>query len=108
MTLTFEVRDSPSLSESDRERIERKLGNRISNQGVLSISSHASRSQAANKAELIERFARLLREALRRPRPRRKTRPTAGSRTRRLEGKRRQSDLKRRRAKIPPRLGLAC
>lgn len=100
VTLSFDVDNSPSLDESDRERIRRKLANRISNEGVLSLSSHSSRSQAANRAELVDRFAGLIAEALRRSRPRRKTRPSRASRRRRLDSKRKRGDVKRGRAKI--------
>ncbi len=100
VTLRFDVRSSPSLAAADRSRIEQKLASRISKHGILQLSSHSTRSQAANKAELTERFADLLQLALQRPRSRRPTRPTRGARERRLTDKKRRAEAKRRRARV--------
>jgi len=100
VTLYFDVSKSPSVDESDRARIMRMLANRLTNDGVLQISSHASRSQAANREALVHRFEQLLRGALARRKKRRKTRPTRGSKERRLEGKKQRSQVKRRRGKV--------
>jgi len=55
------------------------------------------RTQERNRADAIERLLALLREAMVRPTPRRATKPTAGSRQRRLDSKKRRSDVKARR-----------
>ena len=100
VTLRFDVAGSPSLEDQDRDRLMLALAARISNDGVLQISSHASRSQAANKADVTERFRQLLVDALRAPKKRKATRPSAGARRRRLEGKRHRAKLKRARGKV--------
>ncbi|HJO05569.1 MAG TPA: alternative ribosome rescue aminoacyl-tRNA hydrolase ArfB [Acidobacteriota bacterium] len=100
VTLRFDVAGSSSLDDRDRDRLLAVLAPRISTDGVLQISSHASRSQAANKADVIERFQQLLADALRQPKKRRATRPSRGERRRRLEGKRHRAKVKRSRGKV--------
>lgn len=95
ITLLFDVDGSPSLDTAQKDVLRRRLATRISAAGVLRVVCGASRSQAANRQEAVERFAALLRAALR-PRKRRSpTRVPAGQRRRRLEVKRRRSRLKR-------------
>lgn len=100
LTLRFDVDSSPSLSDAQRRRIRARLSNRINREGVLQISSHAHRSQAANRQQLRERFARLIAAALRRRRKRRKTRRTRGSNERRLQKKRRRGEKKKLRGRV--------
>ncbi len=100
ITLRFDVTNSPSLGDDQRQRLLAKLSSRLTRDGVLLLSSHESRSQVANREEVIRRFAQLLREALVRPKKRRPTRPTRGSRERRIESKKRRSGVKRGRGKV--------
>jgi hypothetical protein len=65
--------------------------------GVIVIHAQRFRTQERNRADAIDRLLELLREALMRPTPRRATKPTFGSKQRRLEGKKRRSDVKARR-----------
>ena len=99
VTLRFDVAGSPSLDDGQKRRIAHRLGNRITRDGVLVLHAQAHRSQAMNRALVIERFAEMLREALKRRRPRRKTRPTKASRERRLSDKRQRSAVKRKRGR---------
>lgn len=96
--LLFDVRNSPSLNEQQRERILTTLASYIDKDGVLHITSSASRSQFRNREEATVRFEMLIRRALRLPKRRRPTRPTRESRERRLAAKRRRSQIKRERA----------
>jgi ribosome-associated protein len=64
---------------------------------VIVIHAQRFRTQERNRADAIDRLLELLREATVRPPPRRATRPTLGSKQRRLEGKKRRSDIKSRR-----------
>lgn len=100
VTLHFDAAGSPSLDDAQRARILERLSNRIGRDGVLQLSTHASRSQAANRALLVERFRRLLAAALRQETPRRPTRPTAGSRQRRRQQKQRRAEIKRGRGRV--------
>jgi ribosome-associated protein len=92
--LRFDVAHSPSLTEWQRSRILSRLRNRITTDGELVLTSQEHRTQRANRAAAVERFAELLSEALRQPKPRKKTRPTKASVARRLESKRKRSQKK--------------
>lgn len=98
VTLHFDVEQSPSLTDGQRRRLRERLPTRITRDGVLVMHCQKHRSQAANRAELLERLEELLREALRRRRPRRRTRPTKRSKERRLQQKQRRGRLKRERS----------
>ena len=75
-------------------RLERLAGQRMTKDGVIVIHAQRFRTQERNRADAIERLLELLREAMVRPKARRPTRPTFGSKQRRLEGKKRRSDIK--------------
>jgi ribosome-associated protein len=78
-------------------RLARLAGSRMTKDRVIVIQAYRFRSQERNRADAIERLTELLREAMVRPTPRRPTKPTYGSKQRRLEGKKRRSDIKSRR-----------
>jgi ribosome-associated protein len=102
ITLLFDVLHSPSLTGPQKTRILRKLKNRINKKGVLRIASQPFRTQAANRKAAINLLIQLLGQALRRQRPRKKTRVSAALKKRRLEEKRRRSRLKSLRSKSIP------
>jgi ribosome-associated protein len=62
--------------------------------GVIVIQADSHRTQTANRRDAVARLTELLRAAAHRPRPRKPTRATAGSKRRRLESKRRRSAVK--------------
>ena len=99
VTLRFDVEGSPSLDDGIRRRLHTRLSTRINRDGELVMHCGRQRSQAANRAELIERFADLLRGALTRRRRRVATRPSRRAIGRRLEGKKRRGQLKRERSR---------
>ena len=86
-----------TLASDVAARLERLAGQRMTKDGVIVIHAQRFRTQERNRAEAIDRLLELLREALVRPTPRRPTRPTLGSKQRRLEGKKRRSDVKAKR-----------
>lgn len=93
--LRFDVRRSPSLPEPVRERLERLAGNRLTTDGVLVITAQRHRTQERNREDALARLLDLVRQAAAPPPPpRRPTRPTAGSRRRRLEAKTRRGAVK--------------
>ena len=92
---------SGSLSSEQRNRIRAKLAHRLSEDGWLRVVASATRSQHRNRELAIERFQSLLVRALEVPKARKATKPTAGSRARRLEQKRRRGLLKRTRRRSP-------
>ena len=95
--LRFDVAGSPSLRDEDRQRLLQALAARLTGDGHLLLRCSTHRTRARNEEEVLERCARLLREALTPKKRRKPTRPTAGSKRRRLEAKRRQGQRKRER-----------
>ena len=85
------------LPDDARARLERLAGQRMTKDGVIVIHAQRFRTQERNRADATDRLVELLREAMVRPVPRRATRPTLGSKQRRLEGKKRRGDIKARR-----------
>lgn len=93
--LSFDVERSACLPDHLRRRALGRLAGRLVD-GVLTVAASEHRSQLQNREAAEQRLAQLLREALAPPAPvRRPTRPTRGSKERRLAGKRRRSDVKR-------------
>src|ERR1700722_1237213 len=92
--LRFDVRHSPSLPHEVRARLERLAGKRLTPARVLVITAQRHRTQERNREDALDRLVELVRAAAVRPTPRRPTRPTLGSKVRRLEGKKRRSDIK--------------
>jgi ribosome-associated protein len=91
--LRFDTR-KVALAEDVRARLVRLAGQRMTKDGVIVIHAQRFRTQERNRADAIERLLELLREAMVRPTPRRPTKPTLGSKQRRLEGKKRRGDVK--------------
>jgi len=100
--LRFDAAHSPALPADVRARLRKLAGRRMSAAGILIIDARRHRTQERNRADAIARLVALIRKAAVPPRPRRKTRPTAASRERRLEGKRRRAKIKRTRAAAGP------
>jgi ribosome-associated protein len=92
--LRFDARGSASLPEPVRRRLERLAGNRLTEAGVIVITASRFRSQARNREDARERLLAMIREAATPPKLRRPTRPTAASKVRRAETKRRRSAVK--------------
>lgn len=96
--LRFDVLKSPSLPEAVKERLAHLAGSRMTAEGVLILEGRQHRTQEQNKAAVTERLLSLIRKAAEKPRVRKPTRPSAAARARRLEEKRRRSDIKRKRS----------
>jgi ribosome-associated protein len=90
----FDVEASRALSDEQRQLLRRRLGDR-----VTAVAQDA-RSQARNRELALERLRGKLAAGLRRPKPRRPTRPSRAARERRLEEKRRAS--RRQQERRPP------
>lgn len=97
--LRFDVRNSPSLPADVRHRLYRLAGSRLTSEGVLVIFAQRYRDQPRNRQDALDRLVELIRKAAERPKARRKTRPTLASKTRRLEGKSKRSNVKAGRSK---------
>ncbi len=88
-----------ALPQDAAARLARLAGQRMTKDGVIVIHAQRFRTQERNRADAIDRLVELLREAMARPTPRRPTKPTFGSKQRRLEGKKRRSDVKAKRGR---------
>ena len=100
--LRFSVDYSRFLTDTEKQRIHLKLKNRINSEGELLLVSQSERSQLANKEQVIENFLALTEKALTLQKKRRKTKPTAASRLKRLESKK-MTALKKQLRKRPER-----
>ena len=99
--LRFDVRHSRSLPHDVRARLERLSGKRLSKNGVLVITAQRHRTQERNRRDALDRLISLIQHAAVPPVARRATKPTAGSRERRLESKKRRGSLKGQRQARP-------
>lgn len=100
--LRFDILACSALPEDVRARLMTLAGRRVGGDGVLSIEARRFRTQGANRQDAIERLVRLLRQAVEKPRARRTTKPSAGSKMRRLEAKRRRGQAKQARRPLGP------
>jgi len=92
--LRFDLLRCRNLPPAVRERLLQQCAGRISREGLLLIDARRHRSQKLNRQDALDCLAELIRRAAVAPRPRTKTAPTAASRLRRLESKRRRSRIK--------------
>ncbi len=99
VTLTFNVAGSPALSASQCQLVMSRLVNRINRRGILQLSSDIARTQAGNREEVINRFVKLMRQALYVQPVRRKTRVSRRAKERRLEMKKNRSQIKKLRSR---------
>ena len=99
--LRFDVRHSPSLPADVRVRLAALAGRRLTQDGVLVIIAQRHRTQERNREDARTRLIELIRQAAVPPKRRRPTRPTAASRERRIESKKRRSGVKRLRGTKP-------
>ncbi len=93
--LRFDVTRSTSLPAEVKLRLAKLAGRRISSEGVLTIEARQYRSQERNRQAAVQRLVRLIQQASLPPKPRKKTRPTQEAVLRRLETKRKRSEVKR-------------
>ena len=92
--LRFDVRNSPTLPEDVKTRLEALGGSRMTLDGVLVLFAQGSRSQEMNRQEARERLVELIKRATEKPKPRRPTKPTYSSKLKRLETKGKRSGVK--------------
>jgi ribosome-associated protein len=99
--LRFDLRRAPSLPGDVRVRAERLAGRRLTKEGVIVITASLYRSQEQNRDDALSRLTDLLKEAAYPPPPRRSTRPTLGSKKRRLDRKTQRGAIKKLRSRRP-------
>ena len=93
--LRFDVAASPSLPDDLRQRVLARRDRRLTAEGVLVIDAQRFRTQERNRADARERLQAIRQEGLQVPRTRVATKPTYGSKLRRLDAKRSRSQVKR-------------
>jgi ribosome-associated protein len=93
--LRWSLRDSVALNEADRRLAEQRLASRLNRDGELILECDAHRSQRRNRQECLERLAEILRAALHRDPPRKKTRPSGTAREKRLWDKKQRGTTKK-------------
>ena len=99
MHLRFDIPHS-SLPPFYKERLLALRDSRITSDGVLIIKAQQYRTQEQNRADALERLAELIRSAGKTEKARRPTKPTLGSKKRRLDGKSRRATVKAGRGKV--------
>ncbi len=82
---SFNVTHSQLLSEEQKSLVQQKLSNRINTEGSLIVRSQTHRTQLANKEEAIKKINELITQAVKKKKMRRPTKPTKGSKEKRLE-----------------------
>lgn len=92
--LRWSLQASQVLTDEQKQLILEKLAGQLTQDGHLLVVAQDDRSQLRNKELALTRFHELLQKSLRRPKPRRATRPSAGAVRKRLEGKKIQSEKK--------------
>lgn len=97
----FEVDASAALTSYEKRKVRESLGNRISKEGILAVTSDSRRSQVLNRGAAVKKLLRLIKKALR-ARKRRKgpRRPLKANPKKRLDNKKRQAEKKALRGKI--------
>ena len=100
--LRFEAERSPNLPPPVKSRLRRLAGRRWTKEGAVIIQVAETRHQARNREIARERLADLVRQATERPKKRIPTRPTLGSKKRRLKAKKTRGEVKSLRGRVDP------
>jgi len=99
--IRFDLRHSQSLPDDVRVRAKQLAGRRLTKEGVIVITARRYRTQQQNRDDALFRLTNLLKQAARPVSTRKPTRPTWGSRTRRLDTKTQRGAIKKLRRKTP-------
>jgi ribosome-associated protein len=97
---SFHVNDSLLLDEAQKKTLHKKLANKINAAGFLQTKSQVHRSQLENKEEVVRKINSLIENALKKEKKRVATKPTKTSREKRIESKKKNSEIKEGRRRI--------
>lgn len=91
VTVLFDISAATFLSADDKERVKKRLSNRLQADGLLQVASQATRSQLRNRELAMQKLVELLSNALRTEKPRKATKPSKAAVQKRLDAKRQQA-----------------
>ncbi len=97
VVLQWDLENSDVFTEKQKERLRQKLQNRLTKNNQLQLAADSSRSQHKNKKLVNKRFLKLIENALKEPKKRKKTKPSKAQKQKRLKDKRQHSEKKNRR-----------
>ena len=97
--LDFDIVNSALLTEEQKALILSKLYNKVTKEGILQVISQTERNQLGNKEIVIKKFYEMIHKCFVVQKKRRPTKPSKGSKERRLTSKKRDSDIKKLRKK---------
>ncbi len=95
----FSIAESALLAVEQKAVLEKKLASKINADGYVQVKSQVHRTQLGNKAEVVRKMNELIEQGLKKEKRRVPTKPSAAARERRIEGKKRQSQIKEGRRK---------
>jgi len=98
VSVSLDIAGCDALTDTQKQRLLKVLHTRLDKTGTLTITSQEHRSQHANREEALTRLADILRQALKPPRVRKKTKPTKGAIERRLQTKKQRGQTKQSRS----------
>jgi ribosome-associated protein len=99
---SFHIDTSQLLNEEQKQVLKEKLSNRINAEGFLQVKSQTHRTQLANKEEAIQKINELIQQALKKKKPRIATKMRKAVKEKRIESKKRKSEIKSGRKKFRP------
>lgn len=97
--LRFHLSSNETLPEDVKSRAARLAGSRLTLQGEIVLQADRYRTRERNRADALERLLELLRKATEKPKPRKATKPTLGSKKRRLDAKKQRGQIKKMRGR---------
>ncbi|MEO7992063.1 MAG: alternative ribosome rescue aminoacyl-tRNA hydrolase ArfB [Chryseolinea sp.] len=100
VTLKFDVKNSQHLNDEEKEIILKKLSTRLTNDGVLILTSQEKRSQLQNKEGVVLKMEKLLAKAFEKKKARKATKPSKGAVQERIKEKKQRSEKKQWRQKL--------
>jgi ribosome-associated protein len=98
--LCFHVNNSALLTDDEKALLSEKLATKINSEGILQIVSQTERTQLGNKEKCIEKFYAMIEKALIIPKKRKKSKPSKAAVQKRLDIKKRTSEIKQIRKKV--------
>ncbi len=101
VTLRWNISQTSALTDEERARVLKVLAAKLTTEGELIVHVDSERSQFRNKQIARERLAEIVRHALKKPKARKKTKPSKASKQRRIAAKKHRGDLKGLRQKLP-------